>query len=366
MSGTERRGETARPNGETTAGKSRRRRATRADVARLAGVSTAVVSYVFNDGPRPVAPETAQRVRAAAEKLDYRPNSVARALSTGSSRTLGVVVPDLSNPFFSDVYGELESIASRSGYSAMFMASHQDPDKERDRIARLVAREVDAVIVASARPSSELASIPRRECPFVILDQTKPVPGAKCVSTDFQSAVESAVRHLLAHGHTSIAMLSGKAGDGLDDPRIQGWRRVHDQAGVAAGPVVDAGFTRQGGYKAMLALLDSGRCPDAVFADSDLEAIGALRALHERGVRVPEDIALISFDGTVDSAFSWPPLTVVRQDAHAIAERIFRAAVEPDRAPDLQLVAASLVARRSCGCGCDVDSRTMSSPGNSV
>ncbi|WP_055428306.1 LacI family DNA-binding transcriptional regulator [Bifidobacterium aesculapii] len=355
-------GEAEQRDGQSSA--SRRRRATRADVARLAGVSTAVVSYVFNNGPRPVAPETARRVRSAAEKLDYRPNSVARALSTGSSRTLGVIVPDLSNPFFSDVYGELESIASHSGYSALFMASHQNPSKEQNRIARLIAREVDAIIVASARPASELSSIPRKECPFVFLDQTRPVPGAKCVSTDFQSAVESAVRHLLGHGHTAIAMLSGKAGDGLADPRIQGWQRVHEQAGITAGPVIDAGFTRQGGYEAMLALLDSGRCPGAVFADSDLEAIGALRALHERHIRVPEDVALVSFDGTVDSAFSWPPLTVVRQDAHAIAERIFHASVEPDRVPDLQLVAASLVARRSCGC--DDDSRTTSSPGSSV
>ena len=107
----------------------KKRRATRADVARLAGVSTAVVSYVFNNGPRPVAADTAQQVREAAEKLHYRPNSVARALSTGSSKTLGIVVPDLSNPFFSGVYSALETAAARNGYSTLFMASHQNPER---------------------------------------------------------------------------------------------------------------------------------------------------------------------------------------------------------------------------------------------
>ena len=135
----------------------KKRRATRADVARLAGVSTAVVSYVFNNGPRPVAADTAQQVREAAEKLHYRPNSIARALSTGSSKTFGIVVPDLSNPFFSGVYSALETAAARNGYSTLFMASHQNPEKEMDRISQLIAREVDAIIIASAQPTSALA-----------------------------------------------------------------------------------------------------------------------------------------------------------------------------------------------------------------
>lgn len=125
-------------------------RATRADVAQLAHVSTAVVSYVFNNGPRNVAPETAAKVRAAAKKLNYRPNSMARALRTGSSKTLGIIVPDLSNPFFSDVYNALETNAAQEGYSTLFMASHQDPNKELDRVSRLIARDVDAIIIASA------------------------------------------------------------------------------------------------------------------------------------------------------------------------------------------------------------------------
>lgn len=263
---------------------------------------------------------------------------------------LGIVVPDLSNPFFSGVYSALETAAARNGYSTLFMASHQNPEKEMDRISQLIAREVDAIIIASAQPTSALAGVPRKECPFIFMDQTQPVPGAKCVSTDFQAAVSLAVRHLLGHGYTNIAMLSGKADDGLSDKRIQGWYQAHKETEIPVGPVVQAHFTRQSGYDATLALLDSDHRPDAIFADSDLEAIGALRALHERHVRIPEDIAIVSFDGTVDSQFSWPALTVVQQDATAIAERMFQAALDPQNTPDLQLIDTTLVPRQSCGC----------------
>lgn len=325
-------------------------RATRDDVARLANVSTAVVSYVLNNGPRPVAISTALRVREAANKLNYRPNSVARALSTGSTKTLGIIVPDLSNPFFSGLYSELETIASRNGYSTLFMASHQDPEKERDRISQLIARQVDAIIISSAQSSSSLSGVPRKDCPFIFMDQTQTVPGAKCISSDFQAGVSLAVRHLIDHGRTDIAMLSGKADAGLSDKRIEGWYQAHEETGVPIGPVVQSHFTRQGGYEATMSLLDSGKRPDAIFADSDLEAIGSLRALKERHIRIPEDIAMISFDGTVDSQFSSPSLTVVQQNVHALAERIFQAALNPDRVPDLQLLDTTLVPRQSCGC----------------
>lgn len=337
-------------NTDTTERTERTARATRADVARLAKVSTAVVSYVFNNGPRNVAPDTAMRVRAAAEKLNYRPNSMAQALRTGSSKTIGIIVPDLSNPFFSDVYGALETAAAREGYSTMFMASHQDPAKELDRVAKLIARDVDAILIASAHPTADLAGIPRKECPFVFLDQTQRIPGAKCVSTDFRAAVQLAVHHLLGHGRRHIAMLSGKADEGLSDKRIQGWYQAFNDSALPVGRIVQAHYTRDGGYRATLALLDGGDPLDAIFADSDLEAIGALRALHERGVRIPEDIAVVSFDGTIDSGYTWPSLTVVQQNAQTIAECLIRAALDPEHTPDLQLIDTALVPRQSCGC----------------
>lgn len=325
-------------------------RATRADVAQLAHVSTAVVSYVFNNGPRNVAPETAAKVRAAAKKLNYRPNSMARALRTGSSKTLGIIVPDLSNPFFSDVYNALETNAAQEGYSTLFMASHQDPNKELDRISRLIARDVDAIIIASAQPTSNLAAVPRKECRFVFMDQTQAIPGAKCVSTDFQAAVQLAVHHLMGHGRRNIAMLTGKAEEGLNDKRIQGWYQAHKANRLPVGPIMQAHYTRQGGYQATIDLLNSDQHTDAIFADSDLEAIGALRAMHEQGIRVPEDIALISFDGTVDSQFTWPSLSVIQQNAQAIANCVFKAATDPQNTPDLQLIDSTLVPRESCGC----------------
>lgn len=341
---------TYRENADMDTFRNKRDRATRADVARLANVSTAVVSYVFNNGPRNVAPETAERVRDAAQKLNYRPNSMAKALRTGSSKTIGIIVPDLSNPFFSDVYNALENIATSRGYSAMFVASHQNPEREMDGVEKLIARDVDTILIASAQPTSALASVPRKECPFVFLDQTQAIPGAKCVSTDFRAAVQTAVQHLIDHGRTNIAMLSGKADEGLGDKRIQGWYQAFDNSTLPIGPIKQAHFTRAGGYEAMMALLDSGKQLDAIFVDSDLEAIGALRALHERQVRVPEDIAIVSFDGTIDSQYTWPSLTVVQQNAQTIGTCLFHAAIDSENTPDLQLVRASLIPRESCGC----------------
>lgn len=331
------------------------KRATRADVAKLAGVSTAVVSYVFNNGPRPVATATKARVLKAAEQLGYRPNSMARALSTGKSRTLGVIVPDLSNPFFASVYGALETEAADHGYSTLFMASHQDPKLERDRVARLIDHEVDAMVVASAMDTAQLPSIVRNDCPFVFLDQFTPVPGAKCVATDFRKAVADGTAHLIGHGYERIIMFSGKAEEGLDDRRIQGWYQAHEEAGRMPGPIVPAHFTRQGGYEAAMSLLDSGAdgrsgLPDAIFVDSDLQAIGALSALYERHVRVPEDIAVASFDGTIEAQFSCPPLTTVEQDTDRLAKLVFHAATHPGETPDFQLIDAHLTIRRSCGC----------------
>lgn len=162
--------------------------------------------------------------------------------------------------------------------------------------------------------------------------------------------MQLAVHHLMGHGRRNIAMLTGKAEEGLNDKRIQGWYQAHKANRLPVGPIMQAHYTRQGGYQATIDLLNSDQHTDAIFADSDLEAIGALRAMHEQGIRVPEDIALISFDGTVDSQFTWPSLSVIQQNAQAIANCVFKAATDPQNTPDLQLIDSTLVPRESCGC----------------
>ncbi|WP_055426683.1 LacI family DNA-binding transcriptional regulator [Bifidobacterium aesculapii] len=327
---------------------SKPQRATRADVARLAQVSTAVVSYVMNNGPKNVAPATSQRVREAARALNYRPNSAARALRKGASELFGVIVPDFRNPYFASINDAIEVEASQHGYSTMFLASHANPDSERDCIEKLLLRDVDGIFMAPAQSYDQLASMERRDCAFILLDNRRGAPGYKCVASDFVDGVDQVVRHFALHGRTDTAMLFGGETPSVDG-RIQGWYQAHQRLGIPAGPIHRSYFTNDGAYQAVNAMLDDGEQPNAIFAGSDFEAIGALRALHERGIRIPEDVSLISFDGTFMCENTWPQLTSVHQNVKEIARTAVAAALDPD-APDAQQIPVTLDIRQSCGC----------------
>lgn len=334
---------------------SKSQRATRTDVARLAQVSTAVVSYVMNNGPKNVAPATSERVRQAAKALKYRPNSTARALRMGVSHMFGVVVPDFRNPYFADFNEAVEKEASRHGYSTMFLSSHADPNTEHGCIEKLLLRNVDAIFAAPAQSLSQLASIDRQDCVFVMLDSKtafidsqKPIPGFKAVSSDLMDGVDLAVQHLVGHGRTRTAMLFG--GDlPSDDGRVLGWYQAHQKLRIPAGPILHSGYTDDGAYHAINELIDSENRPNALFISSDFEAIGALRALHERNIRIPEDIAVISFDGTFMCKNTWPQLTAVHQNVNLIAKTAVNAALHSD-VPNSQIIPTTIDIRQSCGC----------------
>ncbi len=322
---------------------------TRSDVARLAGVSTATVSYVLNGGPKKVSPATELRVRDAAEKLGYHPNLIARALKNGSAKMLGMIITDFSNPYFAQLINDVEHLANEKGHVLILNTSHGNAELERRRIAELTDRGVDAIFVASTLEDGEIGSLSTASCPIILLDHPHPLSGVKCVSTDMTDAVARSVNHLFEHGFRKVAMLFS-----LDitsrDARVIGWIKAHQDADRPVGPVYTSSYTREGGYKATLEILRAPDRPDAIFASSDLEALGALRAIHECGLRIPEDIALISFDGTIESEYTWPRLTVMKQDTQTIARCAVDAALRPADTPNLQLVNAEMVVRQSCGC----------------
>lgn len=324
---------------------------TRADVARLAGVSSAVVSYVVNDGPRPVAAATAERVRHAIEVLGYRPNSNARALRRGVGDTIGLVLPDSSNPFFAELALELQRLAAESG-RAMLLASTMGDRRHENRIIEgLLSRQVEGLIVRSdAAHHDPFASI-RADVPVVLLDTMVAIPGRRSVGTDLRQGADLLVEHLIAgHGLTRVGLIMGEDLSGLADPRELGWRDVQRRHGLPEGPIARSAFSRSGGYAAMRRMLASGNLPQAVFASADIQAIGVLRALHEAGLRVPEDVAVVSFDGTVEAEYSWPPLTVARQSITDIAAEAFRLITGGDSTGSFRLFPAELIIRRSCGC----------------
>lgn len=331
-------------------GRTPRRPATRQDVARAAGVSTAVVSYVVNAGPRNVAPATATRVRAAIETLGYRTNLNARALRLGAAEMIGLVLPDSSNPFFAEYALEVERVAAERGHSLVMANSAGDPAREARLVDGLVRRQVVGVLLATGRPAGEL-DLTAHEVPTVLLDRDGPVAGVSAIGPDFTAGADAVVDHLLtAHGAVTVALCTGRSTFAANS-REQGWRTALQRHGRTENPVVNGGFTRAGGYAMGRELLARG-LPDAVFASSDLQAVGLLRALHEAGVRVPTDVAVTSFDGTSESEYSWPTLTVARQPVAAMARAAVSALLDPGSAPQqgFRSFDTELVIRRSCGC----------------
>jgi LacI family transcriptional regulator len=320
-------------------------------VALHAGVSTAVVSYVVNAGPRNVAPATRERVLEAIRDLGYRPNAAARALKLGVSGIIGLVVSDNTNPFFADYARAVESEAAGSDLSVILTNSALSASLEHQLVQKLVSRQVDGLLLASTDDAPDLESAREAHIPVVLLDRAGPEEGLSSVGVDFREASHTAVEHLIAHGHSRIGIISGLTGGSTTRERELGWAEALAAAGLPEGPMVRVDFGRPGGYEAGKQLLALAERPTAVFVLSDMQAVGLLRSAHEAGVRVPEDVAVVSFDGSAESEYSWPPLTAMRQPVAEMA----RAAIEAlghgvTGVTAHQTFHAELVIRRSCGC----------------
>jgi LacI family transcriptional regulator len=325
---------------------------TRKDVARFAGVSTAVVSYVVNGGPKKVAPATEAKVQDAIRRLGYRPNAAARALKLGSSETIGLVIPDNSNPFFSLLAHAVEDAAAELGYALVLTNSDGNLAKELQHVRNLAARQVDGVILSSVLMEPRLTDLESAEIPVVLLNHSADAPGFNSVGVDLVSGAKAAVEHLIGHGHTTIALAMGTNTGNYYDGREEGWLQALAGAGLPEGPIVRTPFTREGGYAAGKRLLASASRPTAIFATSDLQAVGILRALHEAGLSIPKDIALASFDGSAEAEYSWPPLTTAKQPAKAMAEAAVSALIGAHRGQESEhlIFPAELQIRQSCGC----------------
>jgi LacI family transcriptional regulator len=322
---------------------------TRSDVARYAGVSTAVVSYVVNSGPRPVAEATAARVRDAIRVLGYRPNASARALRTGSTQMLGLVVPEIGNPLFAEMAVAVEQCAARHGHAVLLVNSESDPQLERTLIRSLTARQVDGIIISTVQHGNAVVDLSTLGVPVVLLNTFAAQDGVETVGVDAREGARIGVEHLISHGHSRIGLIIGGA---ETEAREWGWQDATRAAGLSDGPIAREPFTRRGGYDGAMRLFGGSDRPTALFASSDMQAVGALRALGELGLRVPEDVAVLSFDGTDEAEYAAPRLTVVRQPVDEMAEEAVTrlVAAEPERAPHHASFLPTLVIGRSCGC----------------
>jgi LacI family transcriptional regulator len=313
-------------------------------------VSSAVVSYVVNDGPRPVAPATAERVRDAIEVLGYRPNSQARALSTGTTGILGLIVPETGNPFFGEYNDVLHLTASRAQLALLTASSAGHAPTERGLIEQLAARNVDGIVVVTSMTRSDVPSLRDPGLPILFLNCPFAVPGYRTFGPDAVDGARRVVDHLFTvHDHPTVAYIAGETLAREPEDRELGWRAAHHSHRRPAGPLVRTTFTVDGGYTAARALLAGPGRPSAVFAASHLQAIGVMHAIRDAGLQIPHDIAVVSFDGTTLSAHTWPPLTVVRQPLHAMAEAALTQVL--DEGPPLHTgFDMDLVIRSSCGC----------------
>jgi DNA-binding LacI/PurR family transcriptional regulator len=297
------------------------------EVARLAMVSTATVSRTIN-GSEKVTEETAKRVRAAIKKLRYYPNTNARALGSGRSNLYGLIISDITNPFFPELVKSFEDIAVQYGQEILVANTGYDPHRTEQCVTRMLQRKVDGVaIMTSEMDPRTVVEFEKRGIPLVFLDTAKPRKNISTVRIDYRAAIEAALDHLCALGHSRIAFIAGSPKHQSSRLRreafIQSLKRR--QIRLPAGYVVEGLHTIAGGHEAMLHLLRARKKPTAVIASNDLSAIGALGAIHASNVEVPGDISLVGIDDIAISAFTHPPLTTVRLSRATIARAAFQA-----------------------------------------
>jgi LacI family transcriptional regulator len=317
------------------------------DIARAAGVSYATVSRALN-GKYGVRGSTRERVLAAARRMGYRPNAIARGLVTRRTTTLGLIVPDIKNPFFPEVAGGVEDAARAAGYGVLLCNSNWQKPSEREYVRLLAGRRVEGIIIApisradepfgegaaAALPAVYVASAPRGTArSFVVIDNVR---GALL-----------ATRRLLDAGRGPVAFIGSR--ESADDERFAGYRLALEERGVPCEErFVRLGDMRQeSGHRLFLRLVEEGDRPRSVFAENDLMALGCLQAARECGLRVPEDVAIIGFDDIPFSSFPEVQLTTIRQPTYDMGRMAVDILLGDAARPRRVVLEPQLVVRRT-------------------
>lgn len=327
-------------------------RATRADVAKEAGTSVAVVSYVVNNGPRPVAQATRERVLAAIKKIGYRPNNVARALASGTTKTYGLVVPNINNAFIASLANALQQEAQANDMVMLLGDSGDNRKRELQLINNLLGQQVNGLIYTSVDRHPYIDVLQASNTPFVMLDRVDPSLQVSVLRVDERAASRQVTAHLLSHGYQDVGIISGPLEMLNAQDRLQGWREALAEQGVVQREewVFAAPYTRSGGYQAAQQMLQGATRPRALFTANEAQAIGCIRALSEQGIRVPHDIALVCFNGTEQSAFHVPSLTTVRQPVQEMAKTAIKMLAAWKGETTLREFSHQLEIGESCGC----------------
>lgn len=291
------------------------------DVARHANVSISSVSHVLNR-TRFVSDKVRLAVERAIKELDYVPSAVARSLKSNTTKTMGMLIPNCSNPYFAEIVRSVEDHCFANGYTLILCNTDDEPHRQSVYLQVLTEKRVDGLIIISTGEDRDLHDLLQGlSTPTVLLDREVTHLHCDLVETAHVLGGQMATEHLIRQGHRRIACLGGPANLSPSAQRIQGWRNALAQAGLtdqAAHLLWHADFTSQGGFDTMQAILQSHQLPSAVFVCNDLMSIGALSAAYNAGVRVPRQLSVIGFDDIELARFTNPPLSTIVQPKQRI------------------------------------------------
>lgn len=329
-------------------------------IASKLGVSAMTVSRALNGRPN-VNKKTRERVLAAAKKYGYTPNHVARSLALRKTQTIGVVVPEISHSFFPEVIRGIEDAVYSAGYHLILTNTAEDDSREQDALMTLKSKRVDGLLISTAQTVTDHSSYEEtmhQGIPIVFFDRVVQNIGATCVSIDDEDCCARITEHMIGHGYKAIAHLSGPPTVSIGKGRIKGYKKALALHNIKVRPelIVQSGFHEKGGYAAMETLLKlpARDRPDAVVAVNDPAAFGAMKAIQEHRLRIPQDIAIVGMTDDIRAELAMSPLTTIRQPGYEIGKSAAEALIEeiegkakPGRTI---IVQTELAVRKSCGC----------------
>lgn len=323
------------------------------DVAQHAQVSVTTVSHVIN-GTRFVSEAARERVQQAIAALNYVPSALARSLKSSRTHTVGMMIPNNSNPYFAEIIRGIEDTCFEAGFNVILCNSDDDPHKQSQYVRVLSEKQVDGLIVLSSGGDPELiATLRSAGMPQVVVDREIDDLTVDLVEVNHELGGYLATRHLLELGHRRIACIAGPQALSPARQRVQGYHRALTEAGLRVDDKLlrSTDFTSAGGHAAMASLLKMRQRPSAVFASNDLMAIGAVCAAAEAGLRIPEDLSVVGFDDIALAAYSNPPLTTIAQPKHqtgTLAARLLLERIaQRDKPLHREILQPTLCLRRS-------------------
>lgn len=333
--------------------------ATIKDVAERAGVSVMTVSRVINNS-RYVSQETREKVEQAMKELGYVPNALAHGLITKKTHVLGLIVSDITNPFFTTIARGVEDVAIRNGFNIILCNTDEDVEKEEKYINLLLMKRVEGIILSPAdcNRRNGIEQIVMRNIPLVLIDRYIDGLNVDCIYSDSIGGAYELTKYLISLGHERIGIIVGPKRISTARDRIEGYKRALQEAGISVDESLirwGEKYSREDGYKNAKELLTTSSPPTAIFGGNRLITVGILKAIRELGLKVPDDISVVSFDEVEDISVTNPFLTVVSQDSYRMGviavECLLKRINEKDKtfdAPQSIVLQPELVIRESC------------------